>query len=86
MPALLNSLCPLLRYQIHLEESDHKLVLSYDKICEEIANTIASIAAFGIQDIKDQEASLEDKMMFGNETSPMQRLYEKGNRNLRGIA
>ena len=47
------------------------MVLSYDKICEEIANTIASIAAFGIQDIKDQEASLEDKMMFGNETSPM---------------
>jgi hypothetical protein len=25
-------------------------------------------------------------MMFGNDTSPMQRLYSRGNRNLRGIA
>jgi hypothetical protein len=25
-------------------------------------------------------------MLFGNENSPMQRLYKKGNRNLRGIA
>lgn len=31
-------------------------------------------------------ASLEDKMMYGSETSPMQRLYQKGNRNLRGLA
>lgn len=31
-------------------------------------------------------ASLEDKMIYGSNTSPMQRLYTNGNRNLRGIA
>ena len=31
-------------------------------------------------------ASLEDKMIYGSETSPMQRLYKKGNRNLRGLS
>jgi hypothetical protein len=41
---------------------------STEHLCEEIANTIAIIAAEGVQEIKDQEASLEDKMMFGNET------------------
>jgi len=36
--------------------------------------------------LKDKEATLEDKMMYGSETSPLQRLYRNGNRNLIGIS
>ena len=88
MPILFNSLCPLLRYEIPNDDSepDLKILQQYDSLCGEVANTVSAIASYGIQDIKDQEgkflkqsynsiASLEDKMIYGNETSPMQRLY-----------
>ena len=52
----------------------------------EIASTISVIASEGVQEIKDQEASLEDKMLFGAASSPMKRLYEKGTRNLIAIS
>lgn len=44
------------------------------------------MAAEGVQEIKEQEASLEDKMIYGVENSPLQRLFKNGSRNLRGIA
>ena len=43
----------------------------YEKVCEGVATTISSIASFGVQDIKDQQATLEDKMLYGPENSPM---------------
>jgi hypothetical protein len=44
------------------------------------------MAGEGVQEIKDQEASLEEKMMYGVENSPLKRLYKNGTRNLRAIA
>jgi hypothetical protein len=37
-------------------------------------------------EIKEQEASLEEKMLFGATSSPMKRLYEKGTRNLIAVS
>ena len=37
-------------------------------------------------EIKEQEASIEDKMLYGAASSPMKRLYEKGTRNLIAIS
>lgn len=51
-----------------------------------VAEVISEIASFGIEQLKQTEASLEDKMMFGPETSLMSRLFEKGNRNLIGVS
>ena len=85
LPLLFNSLCPLLKHHVS-EDSGVGAFQEYEHFCEEIANTIAVIAAEGVQEIKDQEASLEDKMMFGNDNSPIQRLYKRGNRNLKGIS
>lgn len=44
------------------------------------------MAGEGVQDVRDQEASLEEKMMYGADNSPLKRLYKNGTRNLRGIA
>ena len=52
----------------------------------EIANTISVIASEGVSDIKDQEESLEDRMLHGSDSSPIKRLYQKGTRNLIAIA
>ena len=90
LPTLFNALCLLLKYEFPLEGEDEEEQLEYaqqyELICTEIANTVSAIASYGIQEIKDQEASLEDKLVYGSETSPMQRLYTNGNRNLRGLA
>ncbi len=91
MPVLFNSLCQLLRYSIPLVETENEGELAaifqeYEKVCEGVATTISSIAASGVQEIKDQQATIEDKMLYGAENSPMQRLFKRGNRNLRGIA
>jgi hypothetical protein len=58
----------------------------FDKVSESIANTISSIASHGVHEIKEQQATIEDKMLYGAENSPMQRLFKRGNRNLKGIA
>jgi hypothetical protein len=34
------------------------------------------IASEGIDTIKEQEASVEDKMLYGTSSSPMKRLYD----------
>lgn len=102
LPVVFNALCPMLRYNIPNEETNEdvdlgQVVAEFEKVCEEIANTISMIASQGVQEIKDHQgkptyfilppiATLEDKMLFGIENSPLQRLYKKGNRNLRGIA
>jgi hypothetical protein len=91
MPVLFNSLCQLLRYSIPIVETENEAELAaifqeYEKVCEGVATTISSIAASGVQEIKDQQATIEDKMLYGAENSPMQRLFKRGNRNLRGIA
>lgn len=52
----------------------------------EIAITISVIASEGVTEIKEQEASIEDKMLYGSASSPMKRLYEKGTRNLIAIS
>ena len=44
------------------------------------------IASEGVEEIRDQEASVEDKMLYGSASSPMKRLYEKGTRNLIAIS
>jgi len=44
------------------------------------------IASEGISEIKEQEASVEDKLLFGAASSAMKRLYEKGTRNLMAIS
>lgn len=49
LPILFNSLCPLLRYEIPTENlADDKVLLQYDYICAEIANTVSTIASYGI--------------------------------------
>lgn len=58
----------------------------FDQAKCEIANTISVIASEGVKEIKEQEASLEDKMIYGTASSPMKRLYEKGTRNLIAIS
>lgn len=58
LPILFNSLCNYFRYDLVSEANanvDSKVIMEYDQICTEIANTISVIASYGIQDIKDQE-------------------------------
>lgn len=62
---LFDSLCPLLRYELPKDNDiDIQQVQKFDKICEEIANTITAIASYGIQDIKDQEGNLTLLIQF----------------------
>ena len=45
------------------------------------------MASQGIQEIKDQEPTEEEKIIYGAENaSPLQRLYKEGNRNLKAFA
>lgn len=44
------------------------------------------IAQEGVSEIREQEESIEDKMLHGSSSSPMKRLYQKGTRNLIAIA
>lgn len=45
------------------------------------------MASEGIQEIKDQEPSEEEKIIYGPEkASPLQRLFVEGNRNLKAFA
>ena len=58
LPLLFNALCPLLRLQIQPVQNedgsyDTNAALGYEKVSEEVATTIATIAAQGVQDIKD---------------------------------
>lgn len=66
------------------DDADHLQLLDQAK-CE-IAVTITTLASEGILEIKEQETSLEDKMIYGSNSSPMKRLYEKGTRNLIAIS
>lgn len=92
MPMPFNSLCKLLKLEIPfpddqdltIEEQEH--LQTFESAKCEIANTISVIASEGVTDIKEQEASIEDKMLYGTASSPMKRLYEKGTRNLIAIS
>lgn len=94
MPIAFNALCVLLKTdiqsgipddeEISMEEQEY--LLQFDSAKCEIANTISILASEGIDKIKDQEASIEDKMLYGSASSPMKRLYEKGTRNLIAIS
>ena len=60
LPVVFNALCPLLRYNIQIEETGEdvdlgQVVAEFEKVCEEIANTISMIASQGVQEIKDQQ-------------------------------
>jgi len=92
MPLPFNALCQLLKMEIPFPE-DHEFTIEeqehlqqFDQAKCEIANTISVIASEGVTDIKEQEASIEDKMLYGSSSSPMKRLYEKGTRNLIAIS
>ena len=48
----------MLRYHIPIEETEIDLaqvIAEFEKVCEEIANTISMIASQGVQEIKDQQ-------------------------------
>ena len=93
IPLVFNALCLLLKMDTPMPEGDVSIDMEeaefmqqFDQAQSEIANTISVIASEGVSEIKDQEASLEDKMLYGSESSPMKRLYEKGTRNLIAIS
>ena len=91
MPLAFNALCLILKMELNLPEAemssdDIESLQQLDNARCEIANTISVIASEGINEIKEQEASIEDKMLFGAASSPMKRLYEKGTRNLIAIS
>jgi len=55
LPVVFNSLCPFLRYHLNISEEEEEegldansIYQEYEKVCEEIANTISSIASHGI--------------------------------------
>lgn len=92
MPLVLNSLCRLIKMQVQVQEDEDldqeeiDLLLQIEQAQCEICNTISVIAQEGISAIREQEASIEDKMLYGTSSSPMKRLYEKGTRNLIAIS
>ena len=92
MRFMLNALCALLKLQITLSAEAELTIEELEQLQQfdaskcEIANTIAHIANEGVTDIKEQEESLEDRMLHGSASSPMKRLYQKGTRNLIEIA
>ena len=47
---------------------------------------ITEFASDGVKQIKEKEPTMEDKMIHGYESSPLLRLHEHGNRNLKAIA
>lgn len=92
MPLAFNALCLLIRMEVPLSaddeisDSEAEFMGQLEAVQCEIANTISMIASEGVDAIKEQEASLEDKMLYGAASSPMKRLYEKGTRNLIAIS
>ena len=91
MPLVFNALCLLLKLELQIDESEitqevAECLQSLDAGLCEIANTISVIASEGVEEIKEQEASIEDKLLFGATSSPMKRLYERGTRNLIAIS
>ena len=81
MPKVFNALCDLLKtdipidvnQEISIEEQEH--LQQFDQAKCEIANTISIIAQEGVNEIREQEESIEDKMLHGSSSSPMKRLY-----------
>jgi hypothetical protein len=62
LPVVFNALCPMLRYNIPIEETAEdfdlgQVVAEFEKVCEEIANTISMVASQGVQEIKDQQGN-----------------------------
>jgi len=92
LPTFFNSLCEYLKFEYVVPEDREPteeelgLMEEFEVIKQEVAKVVAAIASDGVQEIKDKEATLEDKMMYGSETSALQRLYSNGNRNLVGIS
>lgn len=91
LPMAFNSLCLLLKMELEFNEVEitqevAEQLQQLDAAKCEIANTISIIASEGVEEIKQQEASIEDKMLFGSTSSPMKRLYERGTRNLIAIS
>jgi hypothetical protein len=92
MPMAFNALCLLLKAEIPIGPNDEispeeeEFLQQFDQAQCEIANTISTVASEGVKEIREQEASIEDKMLYGSSSSPMKRLYEKGTRNLIAIS
>jgi len=78
LPKFLNSVCPLLRLTSPTPDQEI-LILSACKL-------IGTFAAEGVMEIREKEASLEDKAIFGHDSSPLSRMYKNGTRNLLAIA
>ena len=81
MPLVLDALCALLKTEIMIDANqevsieEQEALQQFDQAKCEIANTISVIAQEGIAEIRDQEESIEDKMLHGSSSSPMKRLY-----------
>jgi len=88
LPELLNSLCDLILFDIPMEsDSTGNLLSDWEYARQEIANTLTNIASQGIEDIKDREPTEEEKKIYGAQNaSPLQRLFQEGNRNLKAFA
>jgi hypothetical protein len=71
MPLPFNALCILLKSEVPLDAGedltmeDAEFLQNFENAKCEIANTISVIASEGILEIKEKEASLEDKMIYG---------------------
>ena len=53
----------MLKYNIPIEEKAedvdlHHVSEEFEKVCEEIANTISMVASHGVQEIKDQQGKV----------------------------
>mmetsp|Transcript_42805 Transcript_42805/g.56563 ORF Transcript_42805/g.56563 Transcript_42805/m.56563 type:complete len:115 (+) Transcript_42805:366-710(+) len=68
-------------------DSTGNLLSDWEYARQEIANTLTNIASQGIEDIKDREPTEEEKKIYGAQNaSPLQRLFQEGNRNLKAFA
>ena len=87
VPLVLDSLCELIQFEVSLEsDPEGQIIGDWEFARQEIANCLTTLASEGIQEIKDQEPTEEEKIIYGPENaSPLQRLYKEGNRNLKAF-
>ena len=57
-----------------------------DVVAGAAANVVTEFASDGVRAVKEREPNEEDKLIYGYESSPVLRLHEQGNRNLRAVA
>jgi len=92
LPPLLNAFKPILMTQKHLEvtegytpESSVIINAFSDDLRVSVLTFLNNFINEGIEDIKAQGESFEEKKIQGSESSPLQRLIEKGTKNLRAF-